>query len=383
MAQHFLLSAKARDFDREEIDSLNELGAIQYLAKYRWPDGKQKCPACRSESRHKFRKHRLRWCCNKCSREFSVTSGTVFQDRKMPVKKLLQAIFTYSRVAKGNPALALCGEVKISYVTAWLLCSKLREVLLKTSNPCQLSGLVHVDGGYFGGKPRSINNHGITSPEGIAAAVKHKYGGAQTQGKRRYRNLKAGGAENERKRNEMRRLIYVFRQVDEHGGTGAMRTIVAVVHRATEVESDASQLVQKYVALGSTVMTDESSAYRRLNDLGYKHFAVTHKKQWRTVEGVNNNQAESFFARMRRAEYGVFHRYTPTYLKDYANEFAWREDSRRKSYRERYEDLLFRIFLVGRSQWFRGYHQENYYIKASRSPTYQPAKRRPELLDLS
>lgn len=381
MAQHHLLSSKARDFDRDEIDSLDEAGAVQYMSKFRWPDGKQECPACEAKSHHRFRKQRLLWRCNNCSREFSVTTGTVFQDRKMPVKKILQAIFTYSRVAKGNPALALCSDLQISYPAAWLLCSKLREVLLKTRNPCPLSGLVHIDGGYFGGKPRAVNNHGITSPEGVAAAVKHKYGGAQTQGKRRYKNLKAGGAENERKREEMRRLVYVFRQVDEHGGTGAIRTIVAVVHRATEIERDAIPLIQKYVAKGSTIMTDESHAYRRLNDLGYNHMAVQHKKQWRTVEGVNNNQAESFFSRMRRAEYGIFHRFTPTYLKDYANEIAWREDCRRMSCRQRYENLLSRIFLVGRSEWFRGYHQENYYIKGTRY-SRERAKRRPELLDL-
>lgn len=381
MAQHFLLSSKARDFDREkELDILDEEGAVQYLAKYRWPDGKQTCPACGAVSQHRFRKRYRHWRCRECSRDFSVTVGTIFQDRKLPVKKLLQAIYSYSSAQKGFPAVTLSGDIQVSYPTAWMLCSKLREVLLKTSNPCQLSGLVHVDGGYFGGKPRSVNNHGITSPEGIAAAVKLKYGGTQTQGKRRYKNLKAGGEKNERKRNEMRRLVYVLRQIDEHGGTGAMRTIVAVVHRATEIESDATALIEKYVAKGSTIMTDESKAYRRLNDLGYRHFSVTHKKQWCTAEGVNNNQAESFFSRMRRAEYGVFHRYTPTYLKDYACELAWREDNRRKTRKERYEDLLFRIFLVGRSQWFRSYKQKNGNLKTSQT-SYKAAQRRPELLD--
>src|SRR5690606_25280105 len=112
---------KARDFDRDEIDSLDEEGAIKYLAKYRWPNGQQACPTCGVVSRHKFRKRRRHWRCRQCSREFSVTTGTVFQDRKLPVKKLLKACFTYSRMTKGSAALALSGELQISYRAAWLL----------------------------------------------------------------------------------------------------------------------------------------------------------------------------------------------------------------------------------------------------------------------
>ncbi len=382
MAQRFLMSSAACDFDREEIDCLDEEGAIKYFAKHRWgADGQQTCPTCGAVSHHTWRRRRRHWRCRECSREFSITSGTVFQDRKMPIKKLLKAIFTYSRAAKGNPALALRSELKMSYKSAWLLSSKLREVLLRTTIPSQLSGVVHVDGGYFGGKPRSVNNHGISSPEGMAAAVKQRYGGAPTQRARRYKCYKPGGEANERRKKEKRRLVYVFREVSEQKGYGGLRTIVAVVHRDTETESDAIQLIQKYVAKGSTIMTDEGYAYRRLNELGYKHFTVRHKKQWVTPEGVNNNQAESFYSRMRRAEYGVFHRYTPTYLKDYAIEFVWREDARKQSVRQHFEELLRRIFLAGMSRWFRGYYQENPYKKGSLSP-YKQGFRRPELLDL-
>lgn len=375
MAQHYLLSSAACDFDREEIDCLDEEGAIKYLARFRWgEDGMQGCPTCGLVSRHIWRKRRRHWRCRECNREFSVTSGTVFQDRKMPVKKLLKAIYRYSVTAKGNPALELRRELKMSYKSAWLFTSKIREVLLRTRNPCQLSGLVHVDGGYFGGKPRSVNNHGVTSPEGIAAAVKHKYGGAPTQRARRYRNYKPGGEANERRKKEMRRLVYVFRQVSEQRGYGGLRTIIAVVHRDNEIESDAIRLIQKYVAKGSTIMTDECHAYRRLSEFGYTHLTVLHKKQWVNPEGVNENQAESFFSRMRRSEYGVFHRYVPTYLKDYANETAWREDTRKQSVRQHFEDLLHRIFLAGMSRWFRGYYQPNPYVGMR--------YRRPELLDL-
>jgi len=49
-----------------------------------------------------------------------------------------------------------------------------------------------------------------------------------------------------------------------------------------------------------------------------------------TDDGVNVNQAESFFSRLRRAEYGIHHRISGQYLYQYANEMAWREDRRRE-----------------------------------------------------
>ena len=48
-------------------------------------------------------------------------------------------------------------------------------------------------------------------------------------------------------------------------------------------------------------------------------------------EDACTNQAESYFARLRRAEIGTHHHISGPYLRAYANEMAWREDNRRKS----------------------------------------------------
>ena len=42
------------------------------------------------------------------------------------------------------------------------------------------------------------------------------------------------------------------------------------------------------------------------------------------------NQAESYFARLRRAEWGQHHHISGLYLGAYAREMAWREDTRRQ-----------------------------------------------------
>ena len=45
-------------------------------------------------------------------------------------------------------------------------------------------------------------------------------------------------------------------------------------------------------------------------------------------DGACTNQAESYFARLRRSEIGVHHRIR-VHLGQYAAEMAWREDTRR------------------------------------------------------
>ena len=58
---------------------------------------------------------------------------------------------------------------------------------------------------------------------------------------------------------------------------------------------------------------------------------VNHSAEYVSEDGASVNQAESFFSRLRRAEYGVHHRISGKYLYQYANEMAWREDNRRIS----------------------------------------------------
>jgi hypothetical protein len=44
-----------------------------------------------------------------------------------------------------------------------------------------------------------------------------------------------------------------------------------------------------------------------------------------------SNQAESYFARLRRSEFGIHHRIAGRHLLAYSNEMAWRENNRRRS----------------------------------------------------
>jgi hypothetical protein len=84
--------------------------------------------------------------------------------------------------------------------------------------------------------------------------------------------------------------------------------------------------------------------------------AVNHQEEFSTIEGVNENQAEAFFSRLRGYVLGVSHRIEPKYMLDYAVEMAWREDRRRKT--EGQKDIAPTVGLKNQhtSIW-RGYIQ--------------------------
>lgn len=66
---------------------------------------------------------------------------------------------------------------------------------------------------------------------------------------------------------------------------------------------------------------------------------VNHSIEYLSETGACSNQAESYFARLRRMENGIIHRMGNLYLSNYANEISYREDTRRWSNGEIFKDI--------------------------------------------
>jgi hypothetical protein len=115
-------------------------------------------------------------------------------------------------------------------------------------------------------------------------------------------------------------------------------------------------VIESNVIKGSKIMTDECNAYTRLN-ANYEHEVVNHQIEYSTIDGVNENQAESYFSRLRRYVFGIAHNSRPKYLADIAWEMAWREDVRKKPEGEKTAHVLKSTAANGRSLKWRGYWQ--------------------------
>ncbi|WP_287698121.1 transposase, partial [Accumulibacter sp.] len=67
---------------------------------------------------------------------------------------------------------------------------------------------------------------------------------------------------------------------------------------------------------------------------------VNHSQEFRADDGTTNNLAESYVSRFRRFHIGQIHKVAPKYLDNYANEMAYREDTRRWSNGDIFRDIV-------------------------------------------
>lgn len=344
MAQHISQSKGYRNLTLTHIMGLSEEQAWETFAKCRWGSTKtMPCPGCGAIDQHYWRRTRRQWCCKHCAKVFSVTTDTPFLGRKLSFKRLLLLIYLYASEPKGLSANKVSGQVGVTFRTAFQNLGKIREAIFQSQDLTQLRGIVQIDGGHFCGKPRRPRRRTKMTTELAnnilrnrkASIVPPKPGGMiEPWNKEKLKN---------------RRIVIVMRETMIGG-----RTIVSVVK--AEDQKSVIPLVRKYVSQGTTIQTDDGKAYAPLA-AWFNHQTVRHSAEYCTDSGVNNNQAESYFSRMRRAEYGTHHGMRPQYLAFYAAEFAWREMSRKNGLAERFADVLQRALRCDISRAWRGYAQ--------------------------
>ena len=286
MAQHFLLTAAAHSMSLGKIMRLTDNQAHEAFVAIRFADngGAASAPRCECTAVDTYAARRI-WKCKACSHQFSVTSGTIFASRKLPVLDYLAAIAIFVNAVKGISALQLGRDLDVQYKTAFVLAHKLREAIAAEQMQGKLSGTVEVDGAYFGGHSK---------PE----------------------NKKADRPDRRLLPQNKKQVVAVMR---ERRG----RTLPFVVAK----ESDAVAIMRERVAAGSIVHADEAPGWDKLHAF-YEMHRINHSLAF-SLDGACTNQAESFFSRLRRAELGQHHHISGKYLAAYAVEMAWREDRRR------------------------------------------------------
>jgi transposase-like protein len=296
MAQHFLLSRAAKSLSLASIFTMKDEEAEMAFRRVRWADtdGAPVCPHCGGADAYDCRrlKGAPRFRCRACTKDFSITSGTLFASHKLPLRCYLAAIAIFCNEVKGKSALALSRDLNVSYKCAFVLLHKLREAMAEELKGRVIGGegkVAEVDGGYFGG---------YVKPANLKAERRD----------RRFRQNKSG----------KRRVVVIVR---ERGGN----SLPAVF----KSEAAAYSFLRSHIAPGTVVNADEANSW---DDL-HKRFEVkriNHQEAY-SLDGACTNWAEEFFSRMRRAEIGHHHHIAGQYLLRYAQEASWREDNRRES----------------------------------------------------
>ncbi len=116
------------------------------LAKVRWSKGFS-FQAC-GHTGHCHLKGRDVYQCNRCKRQVSLTSGTLFAETKLPLHTWFLAIYLLTQHKNGISALALRRQLGVSYNTAWLRKHKLMQAMIERDSDQALGGIVQMDDAY-------------------------------------------------------------------------------------------------------------------------------------------------------------------------------------------------------------------------------------------
>lgn len=316
MGQHFLLSTKARSLSLATVARMSDEEAYEAFKCIRWSEtkGEPFCPRCACAALYTYKTRRL-WKCKGCNHQFSVTSGTIFASRKLPVRDYLLAIAIFVNGAKGHSALQLSRDLDCQYKTAFVLAHKLREAVAAQNDGQSVSGDVEIDGAYFGGYVKPANNK-------------------ENRRDRRLWKNQSG----------KRRCVVIMRE--REGRT------LPFVFRSEEMSLPT---IREHVAPNSVIYADEATCWDTLH-ARYLTKRINHSEAYST-EDACTNQAESFFSRLRRAEIGTHHHIAGPYLNAYASEMGWREDNRRESNGELYLAMANAALCHPVSRQWKGYWQ--------------------------
>lgn len=297
---------------------MSEEEARKAFRQIRWAEteGEPICPECGCVDHYDLKTRQV-YKCKGCSKQYSITSGTIFASRKLQVRDILAAIAIFINGAKGYSALQLSRDLGVDYKTAFVLLHKVRESIEAARNAGALSGNVEVDGAYFGGYVKPANE--------------------KKDRKDRRKKVHQSGK---------RQSVIVMR---ERGG----RTLTYV----TRTEAEGAALVAANVEHGATVHADEASHWDKLAAY-FPIKRINHQEAY-SKDGACTNQAESFFSRLRRAEVGTHHHIAGKYLGAYAAEMAWREDTNRQANGTQFAMVMGAVAAAPQSRQWAGYWQRH------------------------
>lgn len=256
----------------------------EILTKLRWPNGVE-CPRCKSTS-CSYIKARKVFECGECFYQFSVLSGTIFNDSHLPLDKWFIAVLLLVEARKGMSANQVKRTLGVSYKTAWYLCHRIRAAMKEVDRP-MLDGTVEVDETYVGGRPPRGSKPGRGTPKEVVIGIRQRGGD-----------------------------LRFFHASDARSGT-----------LAKYIRENVSQDVE-------VMVTDEFTSYpgaMKQTGLTAKHKTIKHKSGIYAVGDIHTNTVESAFSLLKRGIMGTWHKISAKHLPAYLDEMTFRFN-RRKSH---------------------------------------------------
>ncbi len=261
----------------------------EYVVARRWPNGVE-CPTCGCKDVI-FLANQNRWQCrNKHSkRQFSLKTGTIYEDSPLGLDKWLAATWMVSNCKNGVSSCEVARALNITQKTAWFMDHRIRFSLgMGPGN--KLSGQVEADETFIGGKAR--NMHSATRGRKITG----------TGGK------------------DKTAVMGILERGPKSTGSQVRVKVIDNTKKKT-LQSE----IREHVLAGSAVFTDALRSYEGLDE--FQHEVVDHAVEYVRGE-VHTNGLENFWSLLKRGIHGTYVSVEPFHLFRYLDEQAFRYNNR-------------------------------------------------------
>jgi transposase-like protein len=267
--------------------------AMKHFQAIRWGNG-EFCPHCGHDKIYHPKKG-ARFACAQCGERFSILTGTIFENTKLPLKVWFGAIWMITNHPKGIASTTLARDLGITQKSAWFVLHRLRHAARTQSFNAPLTGKVQVDETFVGGK--GSNRPGRRGP-----------------GKSMYGKTSVIGAVNEK------------------------GEVTAKVLPLTLGRPEAQKFIDDAVAPGATLVTDAHQSFWGIE--GHPHVMINHHRGEFAKGGFHTNTIESVWAQLKRQINGTHHWVSAKHLQQYVSEMAWRMSRRVMTAEERVNALF-------------------------------------------
>jgi transposase-like protein len=266
----------------------------QYLIEQRW-NGKPVCPHCGVDKKPYVIEGGKRFKCSDkdCRKKFSVTVGTFFENSNIDLRTWFAAMYLITAHKKGISSAQLARDLRVHQKTAWFILHRIRG-MVSSHAPDMLKNEVQVDETFVGGKDKN-----------------------------RHASKKKG-------HNDDKTMVF---GALETGGKVKTKVLPDVTGKSLQ------GAVKQFVHEGSIMVSDDARGYKGVQQ-SFAHIIVNHSEGQYINGNFHTNGIENFWSLFKRGIIGIYHQVSPKHLQAYADEFAYRYNTRKLNDQERLAGVL-------------------------------------------
>lgn len=299
----------------------DEAKCHEFLAQMRWGSA-VRCAHCQSEnvgklvvtavssrSKNPDAKPTTRrlWNCKACKKQFTVKTGTIFEDSPLGLEKWLPAVWMICNAKNGVSSCELARALGVTQKSAWFMGHRIR--LAMREGGFELSGEVEADETFIDGKYRNMSKKRKAKLEA---------------------EIKTGKYSKEA----------VLGMLERSPVRGGSKVILEAVESTQKIHL--LPHVREHIKKGSELMTDALQSYRELS-AEYEHQFIDHAISYAQGK-VHTNGMENFWSLLKRTLRGTYVCVSPMHLFRYLDEQATRFNERSANDQTRFLSTINRVF---------------------------------------